>query len=292
MSFHSAGSRACLPDRLYVYECRGDGLPQQEPIHPDFLGIWSERPCYYLFFSRPVPVFVAEWIRGQPGWTLESSYDLDYAQWQQVPQSDQRVGPFVISMGGALEERSSGKAQANQSEWVLALDPGVVFGSGLHPTSRGALLAIAHRLASGQVRTAVDFGTGTGILALAAAVGGAGRVLAIDCNPMAVQAALRNAARNRLEDRIVGVAADSLHVIRFPQDLLLMNIEWPSLAQVLDQGAWSIHATLVVSGFLRHLESEVIDRFTKPGLHRPTWRHEEDGWPTILFSSREDHRKG
>ena len=276
--------RSAHSKRLYVYECRGAGLPRREPVHPHFLGIWSEPPhYYYLFFSEPVLPFVTEWSRGEPGWHLEGHYDLDYSQWQQLPDANQVVGPFVISLSGPCA-RSTAERPAEDG-LLITLDPGLVFGSGLHPTTRGSLLAISHWLAAGRAQTALDFGTGTGILALACAACGAKRVLAVDCNPLAVRAALKNAARNRLEDRITGIAANSLGAISFPQDLLVMNIEWPSLLQVLQEGLWTQHTAIIASGYLKHQEGEVMTRFSRPGSHRLAWRHEEDGWPTLIFAS-------
>lgn len=268
--------------RLYAYECRGASLPTHEPAHPGFLGIWSEPPYYYLFFSEPALAFVGEWVRDKVDWSLEGHYDLDYDQWQQVPRTEQRVGPFVITLHEHQPDPHAPEATGH--ELPIRLDPGVVFGSGLHPTSRGSLLAIAHWVTSRCVRTAVDFGTGTGILAIACARCGAERILAVDCNPLAVRAALRNAARNGLDGRVSGLAASTLDVVRAPTDLLVMNIEWPSLLQVFREGAWASHSAVIVSGFLKHCEEEVRNRLAAGGPFRVTWRHEEDGWPTLIAS--------
>lgn len=287
---HAPEARRALtaPERLFIYECRGPGLPRREPAHPHFLGIWSEPPHhYYLFFSEPASEWVADWVRGEKDWTLEGHYDLDYAQWQQLPCGEQRVGPFRILPPGQARVTPQARQDPDQGGMSLRIDPGLVFGSGLHPTTRGSLLAIAHCCTTRSIGSAIDFGTGTGILALACAACGVERVLAIDCNPMAVRAALRNAARNALEQRILGIAADSLRAISMHADLLAMNIEWPSLLQVLRDDGWVPHGAIVVSGFLRPFESEVVVGFTKPGLHRPVWRHEEDGWSTYVFVSGE-----
>ncbi len=279
-----ASSVSAPPERLYIYECRGSNLPDREPVHPHFLGIWSEPPHhYYLFFSAPAPGYVADWIRLQRNWALEGSYDLDYGQWQQLPCGEQRVGPFRI-LTNSNPRTAHAMQNADQMGIPLWIDPGVVFGSGLHPTTRGALLAIVHCRESHSIRTAIDFGTGTGILALACAACGAERVLAVDCNPMAVRAALRNASRNAFEGTIVGVVADSLRTFWMPADLVVMNIEWPSLSKVLQGDDWTVHRTIVVSGFLRAFEPEVVSRFSQGMAHRLVWRHEEDGWPTLLFT--------
>jgi ribosomal protein L11 methylase PrmA len=116
-------------------------------------------------------------------------------------------------------------------------------------------------------------------------------VLAVDCNPIAVRAALRNAARNRWDDRIYGIAANSLNAVQTHQSALVMNIEWPSLLQVLREHSWTAYPTIIVSGFLSHHEAEVVSRLTRPGSHRLVWRHEEESWPTLIFSAARTNKE-
>ncbi len=87
---------------------------------------------------------------------------------------------------------------------VLALDPGMAFGTGLHPTTRLCLAGIEAWADEGLVegRRVLDVGCGSGILSLAAGLLGAATVVAIDTDPVAVEATLANARRNGLGDVI------------------------------------------------------------------------------------------
>ncbi len=87
---------------------------------------------------------------------------------------------------------------------VLALDPGMAFGTGLHPTTRLCLAALESIADDGRVDGArvLDVGCGSGILAIAAVKLGASDALGVDTDPIAIESTLANARRNRLVRRI------------------------------------------------------------------------------------------
>lgn len=86
------------------------------------------------------------------------------------------------------------------ADTVVKLDPGLAFGTGAHPTTALMLQFLEARELTG--RTVLDFGCGSGILALAAAALGARQVWAVDIDPQACEATEANAAANRLDDRV------------------------------------------------------------------------------------------
>ncbi|HUV93349.1 MAG TPA: 50S ribosomal protein L11 methyltransferase [Anaerolineae bacterium] len=114
-------------------------------------------------------------------------------------------------------------------EVVIHLDPGMAFGTGLHATTRLCLMAVERLLRPGMV--VLDVGTGSGILAIAAALQGARAVTALDTDPVAVKVARDNVALNRVE-AIVQVDQGSLDADwlgrmrpgRDECDMLLINI--------------------------------------------------------------------
>ena len=169
---------------------------------------------------------------------------------------------------------------------VIEMDPGMAFGTGLHASTRLALGLLERRCAAGPPRRALDLGTGTGILAMAAALRGAGAVLALDNDPDAVEAARLNVARNRLEGR-VRVAGDDLAAVAGPFDLIVANITAdvlialaPRLAARLAPGG-----ALVLAGILAgEQEREVRAACERLGL-RCEEATAEDEWAALLLEA-------
>jgi ribosomal protein L11 methyltransferase len=152
---------------------------------------------------------------------------------------------------------------------VLDLDPGMAFGTGLHPTTRLCLAALEEVAERGRLDGArvLDVGCGSGILAIAAARLGAASVLGVDTDPIAIEATIANAARNGLADRIVA-RAGSLPSGEEAHDVVLANL----IASVLIALAEPLHAelrpggVLLASGIFIDREAEVRSAFAAVGL--------------------------
>lgn len=129
-------------------------------------------------------------------------------------------------------------------EAVIEMDPGMAFGTGLHASTRLAIGFIEELCAEAAPRRVLDVGTGTGILAMAAALRGAAEVAAVDNDPDAVAAARDNVSRNRLGGR-VAVGGD-LAATAGPFDLIAANIT----ADVLQVLAADIVVRLAPGGAL------------------------------------------
>jgi ribosomal protein L11 methyltransferase len=166
---------------------------------------------------------------------------------------------------------------------VLALDPGMAFGTGLHPTTRlclAALEEVADRGAMDGARV-LDVGCGSGILAIAAAKLGAASVLGVDTDPIAVEATIANAARNRLAGRI-GAREGSLPSGDASFDVVLANL----IASVLIALAPHLRdelrggGTLLASGIFVDREAEVREAFAAAGLDM-TQRSAEGEWVAL-----------
>jgi len=163
------------------------------------------------------------------------------------------------------------------SDVVIALDPGVAFGTGLHPTTRLALLGLEALDGEGRVAGArvLDVGCGSGILSLAAARLGAASVVALDTDPLAVEATLANARRNRLGRRITA-RLGSLPSGGPPSDIVLANL----IASLLVSLAARLHrevrpgtgvpgtgGRLIASGIFEDREPEVRRALLAVGFH-------------------------
>ncbi len=140
---------------------------------------------------------------------------------------------------------------------VIRLEPGMAFGTGLHPTTRLALRLLEH--AHPQDLCVLDVGTGSGILAIAAALMGASHVLGTDIDPHALKAARENARRNHVQQRI-DIRPGSLP----PDgsfDLVLVNILPHVILRLFDEGLWARvrpGGTLILSGIVAPCEVDIL----------------------------------
>jgi ribosomal protein L11 methyltransferase len=166
---------------------------------------------------------------------------------------------------------------------VLALDPGMAFGTGLHPTTRLCLAALESLADRGTLDGArvLDVGSGSGILSIAAARLGAASVLAVDVDPIAVQATAANARRNRLARRIRAREGTSPSG-EGPFDVVLANLIASLLVRLADGLVEDLRpsGTLLASGIFANREAEVVEAFTVRGL-AVTARHVEGEWVAL-----------
>ncbi len=170
----------------------------------------------------------------------------------------------------------------------LEIDAGVAFGTGHHGTTRGCLLAMERIARTRRPRRVLDVGTGTGVLAIAAARLWRVPVVASDIDPVAVRTARDNARRNEAAPFIrFLVAPGTRHsVIRnaVPYDLVLANIlAGPLRRMAADLARCTARdGHVVLSGLLRAQENAVLARFTAHGL-RPLGRIRLGEWSTLLL---------
>ncbi|NLP18635.1 MAG: 50S ribosomal protein L11 methyltransferase [Firmicutes bacterium] len=105
---------------------------------------------------------------------------------------------------------------------VIEIDPGMAFGTGTHPTTVMCLLALEEYITGGE--RVFDIGTGSGILAIAAAKLGAAAVTGVDRDPIAVDSARSNVIQNGVEDRVLICQGDLLKGLGQPADLIVANL--------------------------------------------------------------------
>jgi len=164
---------------------------------------------------------------------------------------------------------------------VLELDPGLAFGTGLHPTTQLCVAALEELLQPEM--QVLDLGTGTGILALIAAKLGCAGVLAVDNDANAIAVALRNAQNNDVA-HWVHFLHGSLADVTGVYDLVLANILAPVIIQMAESGlAMRLRpgGTLVVSGVLVEQAPQVTQSLVQVGLSVIEQRQQGD-WVGLL----------
>jgi ribosomal protein L11 methyltransferase len=182
-----------------------------------------------------------------PAYTVEA---VEEQNWVQLTQS--QFDPIRIS--DRLWIVPSWHESPDPAAVNLILDPGMAFGTGSHPTTRLCLEWLERNVAEGC--SVLDYGCGSGILAIAAARLGAGKVAGVDIDPQAVEAARANAERNG----VTALFADSADPVAGEYDVVVANI----LSNPLRVLAPAICAhvrpggRLALSGILREQVDEII----------------------------------
>ncbi len=153
---------------------------------------------------------------------------------------------------------------------VLRIDPGMAFGTGGHETTRLCLEVLEQVMELGNPGSApslLDLGTGSGILAMAASLLGAGRILALDIDPDAVEVARENLALNQLSSR-VECGTTPLEALTERFDIILANILAEELVRLAPYLSGCLHpgGALILSGILAEKEPLVRQGFASQPL--------------------------
>ena len=189
----------------------------------------------------------------------------------------------ILHLGQHIVVKPSWLEYAPQpEEIVVELDPGMAFGTGLHPTTRLCLIALEDLFTPGQ--KVLDVGTGSGILSIAAAKLGAREILALDLDPVAVDTAAKNVAINHAE-HMVTVQRGSIDSVGDGNlfDLICINI----LAEVISDLAPALATALrsggivIASGILDYKADDVIEALRAVGIELVEKKQEED-WIALV----------
>ncbi len=261
---------------LFIYHLKGQVRDEEESALGDyFLGNWVEDDTSFLFFSAPSQEFVERLLTDRSDLELIEDYKMTYEQWQGRTLQPLVIEPFVIQPPWDGSDADDGRIR-------IILDPGLVFGSGLHPTTRDCLKAVVLLHEQCPLERVLDLGTGTGILALAAALMGAKKVLAVDLNPLSVKTAQKNIVLNGLEGSIEVVQGSADDFLEEEAELVVANIHHSVIAGLLGKEGFLKKRWFIISGLLRSEAREIrsqLDEHRLNVVHE--WDH-EGTWYTLL----------
>ncbi|WP_066732321.1 50S ribosomal protein L11 methyltransferase [Cupriavidus sp. D384] len=232
---------------------------------------WNRSRVVALFDEETDPALVvtaaanALDVDPVPAFTLRAVEDQDWVRLTQSQFEPIRVGEKIWVVPSWHEAPEPDAV-------ILELDPGLAFGTGSHPTTRLCMQWLEQHVQAGE--TVLDYGCGSGILAIVARKLGAGETIGIDIDPNAVEASRYNAERNHVEASF----ALPESVSEATYDLVVANI----LSNPLKLMAAMLSARvrpggrLVLSGVLERQADEVAAAYA-PWLAMSVWRSEE-GW--------------
>jgi ribosomal protein L11 methyltransferase len=178
---------------------------------------------------------------------------------------------WIVPTGMAIPE--------NPANIEIRLDPGLAFGTGTHPTTALCLEWLDGQAVEGQ--GVVDYGCGSGILAIAAALKGAARVDCVDNDPQALEATHDNAVRNYVESRVHAMAPGAIETR--DADLVLANILAGPLVELapLITGCTKAGGRIVLSGLLEEQVDGVVDAYR--GVCKLEEISVREGWARVVL---------
>ncbi len=212
--------------------------------------------------------------------------------WEQIEDQDWSSNwkvhfkPFTITVNLVITPTWE-EYIATADEKVIVMDPGMAFGTGHHATTSLSLNFLGQRLSGKTNQRVLDVGTGTGILAMGAALFGAARVLGIDNDPEAVRATGENILLNRLEG-VMEVSLEPLEEIQEQFDIIVANIIHDVLTE-MKSNFWTLLAAggeLILSGILHgEQEENIIRLYTDCGFTLAGQERQEE-WAALCFTKQ------
>jgi ribosomal protein L11 methyltransferase len=252
MSFPAEIENSPPCSQLFIYYL--EGSLQEDPSGlKHFIGNWQEDGFSFLFFTEPSMDKVQDLIRTSPLLRFIDHYQMSYHDWVGDKVTPFCTDRFFISPPWDATIAPSSKLR-------ITLDPGVVFGTGAHPTTRDCIEALELAFQSQPVCSAMDLGTGTGILAIAAARLGCPLTLAVDMNRLAAKTAQGNIRLNRLQQSVLAVQGSADDFIRIQADLLIANIHYDVMKRLVCSDGFLKKNIFILSGLLRSEAADIENR--------------------------------
>ena len=249
---------------------------EDQPVYEPNIGetkIWQHTQIIALFELDAEPDLIKSALINQFGESLLHSWHYEKLE-DQVWERTWMEHYQPMKFAGRLWVCPTGQEQHETGTVCLTLDPGLAFGTGTHPTTSLCLEWLASHDLNGK--TVIDFGCGSGILAVAAVLLGAKEVHAIDIDPQALTATQDNALKNDIQGQIHCYLPEQF--CAQPADIVIANILANPLIELSDKISEQVKPTghLVLSGILNEQAGSVIQAYQnqfsiKPPTSRDDW---------------------
>ncbi len=170
---------------------------------------------------------------------------------------------------------------------VIVIEPGMAFGTGLHPTTQQCLLSLQEDIEQGD--QLIDIGTGSGILAIAAAKIGAGKIIAVDIEKEAINLGRRNAALNNLLEKIEFYNNSWQTLLPLEVDLVVANLNGTQCLELVDKLANKRLKcrNIILSGF--YIEDRIkIEGALREAGYFLLKGYERENWATVRAKGEND----
>jgi len=262
------------PAELYIYYLQGRLAPGTN-LPGEFVGNWEEDGFSFLFFSEPAHCIVEELAAAQPQLEILDHFQMSYTEWLGEEPKAFEAGGFWIVPPWLADDRPALRPR-------ILLDPGLVFGTGTHSTTHDCLNALQSLFQHCRPSSTLDLGTGTGLLAMAAAALGSRRTVALDLNALAVETAKDNIRRNEMQERVLTLRGRAEYGIRLAADLVVANIHYEVMDKLLESPGFLQKRWFILSGLLTGQARAATARLEAMPVQ--LWRRwSEDGiWHTLL----------
>lgn len=263
-------------EKLYIYTLHGAATGARARFGDSLLAEWEDAGTTLLFFEAPREEDVRRLADELPGLEYLSETVLDYENWEAgQPVAATRVAGFLVCPTWDILEPS-------EDEPRILLDPGVAFGTGLHPTTRSCLRALREVFTLDRPARVLDLGCGTGILSIAALLLGAESAVAVDYTSMATDTARACFDLNGLSARsriILGGAAENLH---HEAGLIISNIYIQVIEKLFRRHEYTERKWLLVSGIHGSEQAGIAAGLIKNSGRKIIETYEENNWYTYL----------
>jgi ribosomal protein L11 methyltransferase len=238
---------------------------EDEPVYEPAIGetkIWTQTQVIALYELTADPAMIRSQVLKQFEQDSLKYWEFEIIEdqvWERAWMEYYRPMKFADKLWVC----PTGQEQREDNTVCLILDPGLAFGTGTHPTTALCLEWLASHDLYGK--TVIDYGCGSGILAIAALLLGAEKAYAVDIDPQAITATEDNAQKNNVLDKIVCSMPDRFNQDNVKADVVLANILAKPLIEMAGQiaGLLVSGGQLVLSGILAEQADSVV------GAYRP-----------------------